>query len=76
MFPAITDKGQFIFSLSSWKKKKKERNLLTTIHAWLNRISTSTADIFPNNSGLLLLYSPGKAQKQADLTSLLKAELK
>lgn len=72
MFPAITDKGQFIFSLSSWKKK----NLLTTIHAWLNRISTSTADIFPNNSGLLLLYSPGKAQKQADLTSLLKAELK
>ena len=76
MFPAITDKGQLIFSLSSLKKKKKERNLLTTIHAWLNRISTSTADIFPNNSGLLLLYSPGKAQKQADLTSLLKAELK
>lgn len=75
MFPAITDKGQFIFSLSSWKKKKK-KPLLTTIHAWLNRISTSTADIFPNNSGLLLLYSPGKAQKQADLTSLLKAELK
>lgn len=74
MFPAITDKGQFIFSLSSWKKQKKP--LLTTIHAWLNRISTSTADIFPNNSGLLLLYSPGKAQKQADLTSLLKAELK
>lgn len=74
MFPAITDKGQFIFSLSSWKKQKQ--TLLTTIHAWLNRISTSTADIFPNNSGLLLLYSPGKAQKQADLTSLLKAELK
>lgn len=73
MFPAITDKGQFIFSLSSWGKKK---TLLTTIHAWLDRISTSTADIFPNNSGLLLLYSPGKAQKQADLTSLLKAELK
>jgi hypothetical protein len=71
MFPAITDKGQFIFSLSSWKK-----TLLTTIHAWLNRISTSPADIFPNNSGLLLLYSPGKAQKQADLTSLLKAQLK